>query len=87
MTLTHIGDTHTQTNTSSLSFIVIHSHSFIQLNVISPEKVSGHLGELLDGAAAGGEVHVEVVVADGVIMDEDVFTLGAGDHVALQSCH
>ena len=49
--------------------------------------MSGHLGELLDGAAAGGEVHVEVVVADGVVMDEDIFTLGAGDHVALQSCH
>ena len=56
-------------------------------NVISPEKVSCHLGELLDGAAPGGEVHVEVVVADGVVMDEDVFTLGAGDHVALQSSH
>ena len=69
------------------SYSFIHSFIVIHLNVILPEKVSGHLGELLDGAAAGGEVHVEVVVADGVVMDEDIFTLGAGDNVALQSCH
>ena len=39
--------------------------------------------EFSDIAASVGEVHVEMMIGDGVIMDENILGLGATDYVTL----
>ena len=46
-----------------------------------------NIGELLDVVAPVGEVHVEVVEPDGVVVDDDVLALGPGDYLGLEGGH
>ena len=41
----------------------------------------GDFTEFSDVAASVGEVHVEMMIGDGVIVDQNILGLGAGDDV------
>ena len=47
----------------------------------------GNFAEISDSAASVGKVHVEMMIGDRIIVDQDILGLGAGDDVTFQPCH
>ena len=50
-------------------------------------QLPGHLGEVRHRPGPGGQVHVEVVEPDGVVVQKGVLTLGVGHNLGLEAGH
>ena len=47
----------------------------------------GNFTEISDSAASVGKVHVEMMIGDRIIVDQDILGLGAWDDITFQPCH